>query len=367
MVKRIAIFADGIWPDTIGGMQKHTHYLIHYLVINGYKVDVYYPANDNKSVIDSFSFDDALNIHFYKISQPRFRFRFPGHYIAESWLLSKKIYRKYKMNQPCDAVYAQGFTAWFAVYKGLKLASNLHGLEMYQKAFGLKSKLSQILLRMPASVIIKKSHLSISLGGQLTAILKRKGAHQVAETPIGIGEEWLQTNTRSSGPTEFIFVGRNEKRKGLDLLFSILEGNPAPECKFHFIGLQQPGNFELKNCTFYGEEKNPDVIRNILSKCDVLLCPSIAEGMPTVILEAMASGLAIIATDTGATALLTDDTNGRLLTPGNADELSKAIKEFSGMPREILQSKKEASYQKVSRQYIWPVSIRATIAALQQL
>ena len=43
---RIALLTDGLWPDTIGGMQKHSFYLAKYLALNGHHVDVYYCAND---------------------------------------------------------------------------------------------------------------------------------------------------------------------------------------------------------------------------------------------------------------------------------------------------------------------------------
>ena len=47
--------------------------------------------------------------------------------------------------------------------------------------------------------------------------------------------------------------------------------------------------------------------------------------MPTVILEAMARGKAIIATDVGAISELVDASNGRLIPPNDVKALANAI------------------------------------------
>ncbi|MES2618285.1 MAG: glycosyltransferase family 4 protein [Bacteroidota bacterium] len=364
-MKKIALLTDGIWPDMIGGMQKHSFYLIKYLVINGYKVDVYFTATDSKAVIDQFSFDEALNITFYKVEQPPLLWRFPGHYVYSAYQLSKSMYKAMMTKEPYDFVYAQGFTGWYSVNKGIKVGSNLHGLEMFQKVFGLKSQLIRYLLQIPAKPIIKKSHINFSLGGKLTAILKEQGAKIICETPIGIGEEWLNKSNGTNTPRAFVFVGRNEKRKGLDLLFKVIQSLHSQQFKFHFIGIEQPAMMKGDNrCVFYGEEKNPLKIRAVLQQSDVLVCPSIAEGMPTVILEAMASGLAILATDTGATSLMVGNDNGLLVTPGDQNAISNGLLFFINADDEKLLQLKDNSYTKLITNFIWPISIKATIRSI---
>ena len=59
-----------------------------------------------------------------------------------------------------------------------------------------------------------------------------------------------------------------------------------------------------------------------LDECDVLLLPSLSEGMPTVVLEAMARGLKIIGTDVGAMSELQED----LISHGNTRRLTDAIR-----------------------------------------
>ena len=59
--------------------------------------------------------------------------------------------------------------------------------------------------------------------------------------------------------------------------------------------------------------------------------PSLSEGMPTVILEAMARGKAVIATDVGAVSELVSEENGVLIQAGSVEELSNALtRDFEG-------------------------------------
>ena len=73
-----------------------------------------------------------------------------------------------------------------------------------------------------------------------------------------------------------------------------------------------------------GEEK-----WNIFSMCDFLVLPSLSEDLPMSIIEAMALGKAIIATDVGSVSeLVHDGENGFLVEPGNLVELSSALEEM---------------------------------------
>ncbi len=64
-----------------------------------------------------------------------------------------------------------------------------------------------------------------------------------------------------------------------------------------------------------------------LAQADVLILPSHAEGMPNVVLEAMASGVPVIATRVGGIpSLIHSGTSGILVEPGKAEQLADAIR-----------------------------------------
>ncbi len=362
---RIALLTDGLWPDTIGGMQKHSYYLAKYLALNNHQVDIYYCAKNAALVVKQFSFDETLNIKFFKIDFPNSSLKFLGHYVWNSYKYSKNIYTVFSQQSNYDFVYAQGFTAWYFLKKGITLGSNLHGLEMFQPTVGLKNKLIQKLLQIPAKKIIRKSKLSFSLGGKLTQILEIQKANKIVETPIGIDANWLKEPTNNNNKINFVFIGRNEWRKGLHLLYKVLENIENLDFQFHFIGIEKPNDFKLNHAIFYGKIKDEIAIKNILNISDVLVCPSLAEGMPTVILEAMAQGLAIIATDTGATSLLVNNDNGKLIQPNNIEELKGAILYFITLDKENLFVLKNHSYIKVKENFTWQKSIVTTINAMK--
>jgi glycosyltransferase involved in cell wall biosynthesis len=93
-------------------------------------------------------------------------------------------------------------------------------------------------------------------------------------------------------------------------------GNIPAQYRVHFPGVK-----------YHGQLTKEEAVKEILSCCDVLVCPSWSEGMPLVVMEAMACGLAIIATDVGAMSLLVDAQNGWLLDTPDPESIYNAMKE----------------------------------------
>ncbi len=78
-----------------------------------------------------------------------------------------------------------------------------------------------------------------------------------------------------------------------------------------------------------------DEMAGYYAGADVFCLPSFAEGVPVVLMEAMASGRAVVATRiAGVPELVEEGVSGLLVTPGNADELAAAIKRLASSPRE---------------------------------
>ncbi len=68
-------------------------------------------------------------------------------------------------------------------------------------------------------------------------------------------------------------------------------------------------------------------IPELLSACDVFILPSILEGLPLSILEAMSASKPVIATDIGGTnEIIIDGENGLLVPPGDSKALAEKIK-----------------------------------------
>ena len=77
----------------------------------------------------------------------------------------------------------------------------------------------------------------------------------------------------------------------------------------------------------------PDRVDDFLARLDVLVMPSLSEGMPMAVLQAMASGLPVVGTAVGGTAeLVRPGTSGLLVPPGDSAALADALAELAGDP-----------------------------------
>src|SRR5690606_31562954 len=94
-------------------------------------------------------------------------------------------------------------------------------------------------------------------------------------------------------------------------------------------------------------------LKQILREYDVLVCPSHSEGMPNVILEAMASGLAVVATDVGAVNLMVSEKNGWLLPKVEVNLLTETLKQICNMDKQTLQNKQQQSIQIVKEKFLF--------------
>ena len=83
---------------------------------------------------------------------------------------------------------------------------------------------------------------------------------------------------------------------------------------------------------FSGYQNN---IANVYQIMDLIVLPSFSEGLPNVILEAMAFKIPVIATSVGGVPeVITDGLNGLLVPPGNSDLMAEKIIELQGNKRE---------------------------------
>ena len=100
----------------------------------------------------------------------------------------------------------------------------------------------------------------------------------------------------------------------------VLAGDGARRAEFELmaaeLGLKQ-------NCLFLGQSQD---VPELLACCDIAVLPSKAEGFPNALLEYMAAGLPIVATDVGGNReIVQHGVNGLLASAENPDTLAKSI------------------------------------------
>ncbi|MBA3285015.1 MAG: glycosyltransferase, partial [Nitrosopumilus sp.] len=169
---RIALLTDGIHPHIIGGMQMHSFHLAKSFAQNKIYVDLYHPdvSISESEFLSSFSPDEIQYINVLFITFPKFAY-FPGHYIYESLSYSRNIFKKYIENEKPDFIYAQGFCGWAFIKERKKgndkvvpVGVNFHGLNMFQKTFGISNRLTTLLFKNPARYNLRNAECVFSLG-----------------------------------------------------------------------------------------------------------------------------------------------------------------------------------------------------------
>ncbi|GAB4273803.1 MAG: hypothetical protein Kow0029_13690 [Candidatus Rifleibacteriota bacterium] len=139
-------------------------------------------------------------------------------------------------------------------------------------------------------------------------------------------------------PMKVMILAKLHKNKGhFWALKTIFENSHSlPEIELHLVG-DGPERKHLEelykkhkdkmNCTFYGYLENVDAI---LSKMHVALLPSLGEGIPLSLLEAMNYGIPCIATRVGGIPeIITHGLNGILIENQNSKQLLAALNAIS--------------------------------------
>ncbi len=139
--------------------------------------------------------------------------------------------------------------------------------------------------------------------------------------------------------TRFLFVGRMLKDKGIEELkeayLNLYEKNK--NISLTLIGDYTPGyeaffdGLEEYNIFYKGYQSD---VRPFLKECDAIVLPSYHEGMANVLLEAAASGRAIIASDiAGCRETFDDGVTGIAFESKNVESLRCAMEKFAELTK----------------------------------
>lgn len=377
----LAVLTDGITPFVTGGMQRHSYHLVKQLLKRGVEISLVHcvygdtPLPTEDEVLEAFQIrTSSLTIHSLRFPSMR---TIPGHYVRESYRYSCEIYELLEDQWGgFDFIYAKGYTSWRLLEekkKGKHMAPvgvKFHGYEMFQKNKNIKIRMEQFMLRPPVVFINRSADIIFSYGGEINSIIEKIGvdSEKIVTIGSGIDDDWiLEQPIPENFTRKLLFVGRNEKRKGLDDLKSISEEIKKLPIEFHFIGpIPRVKQIKSSNCIYHGEIKEADRLREIIDKCQVLVSPSHSEGMPNVILEAMSRGLAILATEVGAVPLMVSNDNGKLVKPQNRNSLANALNYFAHLPKDKLNALREASLSQVAQNYKWSCIAEKNLKAIEK-
>jgi glycosyltransferase involved in cell wall biosynthesis len=379
---RIAIVSPGLAPNVTGGIQRHSHCLAKYLARLDVEIDLYHTDFGNRPFglddLEGMSQSERACITNICLDWPTGR-RIPGHYVRKMKRFSRAALQIFRNRTPVDFVYGQGLTGWSFVEARRRgepvppVGVNLHGYNMFQPAINWKNCLQSMMMRPAFGRHARRADYVFSLGGRMTNLIRDRvlvPSERIIQISGGIDDSWVNSvPSRVNSPRRFVFLGRYDRVKGIEELHDSIKQNPKwqNEMELCLIGpIPEDCRLNLPHVNYLGELNREEELRRELSDRDVLICPSHSEGMPTAIMEAMASGLAIIATDVGAVAELVSNSNGILLKAPSPPEITSAIDRILYLTENQLANLKKCSLQKAA-EFKWSGVAKQTVKKIVEV
>lgn len=282
---------------------------------------------------------------------------FMAYRLASSFFLSLKIFQLH-LNFPISIIHSQdtGYTGLAAIIVGkilrIPVIVSSHGIRHKTIQNSLKSRLKEIIFRIERNLdlfTIKNANEVIADNDTIKSYFEKIVKRGIKSIPIPIqldkfeyslpNRTTIRKELQCNENTIVIgFVGRFAPEKNLLTLlnaFSRVLQNPDHQTKLVLVG-NGPLESEMTN---YVKKMNmaKDVIfcgirqdiNKVLSGIDIFILPSFTEGMSVALLEAMATGCAIICSKISTNAeIISDRKEGILIDPNNINEIERVIIEL---------------------------------------
>ena len=249
-------------------------------------------------------------------------------------------------NGKFDLIHTHGYRCDFigitlAKLTGLPIISTCHGFISNDANLRFYNKLDLFLLKYADRVMAVSERIKtdLILGGiresRVTLVQNAVGQNENGE-PLALRRKEKRQELNINGK-EFVvgYVGRLSEEKGIKYLIQAFVAlvNAGLPLKMMVIG-DGPQKKELERLTGSSGTKNSILftgfqthIETWLPAMDAFVLPSLTEGTPMALLEAMNEGIPVIATAVGGVPqVVNPGRNGLLVSPGNSEQIAEAIR-----------------------------------------
>lgn len=327
------------YPPIGGGAATATAELLRTFTHHDLTIDLVTAAADNHAVEEAVS--ERIRVHRVPIGQgPTTYHRQSTAHLFRYYRAGRKKTAELLRRHPYDLVHA-----FFTVPAGriayehrreLPYLVSLRGSDV--PGFSAKHRLATTVLRpMIRSIWRHAAAVVANSEGLKTLALRTAPRQPIAVIPNGVdADRFTPGDDRTvNGPLRLLTVARLTPRKRIDDLLRVIVAKPEwtltvvgdGEGRAHLASLSHRLGVHGRT-TFTGGVARAS-LPGIYRSHDVYVLPSANEGMSNTILEAMASGLPIVTTDTGGARELVHPENGRIVPIGNVHALTAAIAAYA--------------------------------------
>jgi glycosyltransferase involved in cell wall biosynthesis len=155
--------------------------------------------------------------------------------------------------------------------------------------------------------------------------------------PYGVDIDLFYPSDSSREKFTILYVGGVTPQKGVHRLIEGFSNAEIHDAELQLIGKVddrlQPLISNTENITALGWVDQDNLVQ-YYQKCDVFVIPSLADGFGAVVLEAMASGCPVIATErVGAATHVTESNAGRVVPPNSPAAIAESLRELYANPK----------------------------------
>ncbi len=253
--------------------------------------------------------------------------------------------------------------------------STLHSIFVRPDVTGIKAALYRLLGRLYAST----TAYIICVSREIAQELPPRAARRVTLIPNGIGRgqvtpaigrsEALERLGAGEGERILGYVGRLAPEKGVAYLLRMLAILRDERVRLVIVG-DGPCEQDLRELTtdlglddrvvFTGFHAP---VADYLQVFDLVVLPSIFEGLPLAVIEALAMGVPVVATAVGALPDVISDEVGALVPPEDPEALAKAVSDLLGSDR--LAGMSLRGKELVAREYTSAAMVTSTLAVYE--
>ncbi len=241
----------------------------------------------------------------------------------------------------------------------------------------VKRVLSRLTWSLATRILIQTSRMRDEFVAQFRSGRSSTAANLADKTVVvPNGVELAESTVAPDRADRVIFTGRLDPIKGLTFLIEAVRSLPeSDQPSITFVGSDLTDNspFEqsLKRAaeglraTFTGRVQHAEV-RSYLLEGGIFVLPSLVEGMPNTLLEAMAVGLPCIATAVGGVPdIIRDGENGLLVPPADPVALGDAIRKLQSDA--ALRTRLSVAGRASAAQYTWEKLRERLIVEIEEI